>query len=72
MFLSTLPYVPFLGAWLAGIFSILGYKIIWLTRIIDQMYAYFKQAKQDPTFENAPTPGVFDFKVRATIAQRCW
>jgi diazepam-binding inhibitor (GABA receptor modulating acyl-CoA-binding protein) len=28
------------------------------------MYALFKQGMQDPTFEDAPKPGTFDFKVR--------
>ncbi|KAI1908811.1 acyl-CoA-binding protein (ACBP)/diazepam binding inhibitor (DBI)/endozepine (EP) [Ophidiomyces ophidiicola] len=26
------------------------------------LYALFKQGMQDPSFENAPTPGTFDFK----------
>ncbi|KAK2753418.1 hypothetical protein FQN55_003547 [Onygenales sp. PD_40] len=27
-----------------------------------QLYALFKQGTQDPTFEEAPKPGTFDFK----------
>ena len=30
---------------------------------MSQLYAYFKQAQQDPSIDKAPAPGTFDLKV---------
>jgi len=35
-----------------------------------QLYAFFKQATQDPPIEDSPTPGTFDFKGKAK--KRAW
>jgi len=35
-----------------------------------QLYAYFKQATQDPPIDKAETPGTFDFKGKAK--KRAW
>ena len=33
--------------------------------MIEQLYAYFKQATQDPPIDKAETPGAFDLKGKA-------
>jgi len=36
-----------------------------------QLYAYFKQAKQDPPFESATKPSVYQFKVCSRTTSSC-